>query len=778
MKLKSPSKSTSKSSSRWPSLRRMLGVLAVVAVIGVALFHSKVQTAEYVLQENDEMKRISSENNPESFVQQWCNLQGAEWYPGGWQERIPSFLLAGAKKSGTTSLSRYLSLHPRIVLPRTKELRFFLPNNFDMLDERTGKTLVQDTRQYMYEHDYKTTRLQNDDSLLGFEATPGYLFQSTTSPKYILCTCPWVKILLILRNPVDRVWSNYNFYLSHNITLPPFGQWVQRDMNLLRSSGMLPENKDSIEFAGSKEEYIAWDKYLNKTQEGPVGRSMYVVQLRHWYDAMKAIGRDPRKDIFIVRNEDLKRDPQTTLNRIFSWLDLPQHELPELKEFMVSHYEERDMDPATRTKLEKFYQPYNQRLYHMLGNDWQGVWDKPGGSSKDLNDSLEKVYAGHAGMRKKKAADNKNMMKWASSTGAAVPRPKGKHARVPPGNKKMIVNENSNRAAIPTDYDKPSYNASVAAGFVERWCELDDNTEWYPTGEDAWQLRAPYFLLPGAKKSGTTSLASYLMQHPNVALARTKELQFFLNKNFRAHFVRDSDRKTMVKPARLAYEREFRKHLLQNNTSLISMDATPGYLFFSSVLPQRILCVCPWIKLVVILRNPIDRAFSNHAYVKKMTGMKMSFDRWIEEDFRALRKSGFIPKDGESLSEEQEDEAWTRYLRLAAEGPIGRSLYEIQLRHWFQAMRDIGRSPESQIYIVRSEDLKKDVNAEYRKLLEFLGLPDHPLASSDEKVVSDYETPMSNKTRAMLEGFFAPYNQRLYDMLGGDWNGYWDPNKQ
>jgi hypothetical protein len=74
--------------------------------------------------------------------------------------------------------------------------------------------------------------------------------------------------------------------------------------------------------------------------------------------------------------------------------------------------------------------------------------------------------------------------------------------------------------------------------------------------------------------------------------------------------------------------------------------------------------------------------------------------------------------------------------------------------------------------------MKKDVDGEYRKILDFLGLPYHPITSTEEKVVSNYTSQgltMTNKTRDMLETFFAPYNKRLYSMLGGDWDNYWDP---
>jgi hypothetical protein len=156
----------------------------------------------------------------------------------------------------------------------------------------------------------------------------------------------------------------------------------------------------------------------------------------------------------------------------------------------------------------------------------------------------------------------------------------------------------------------------------------------------------------------------------------------------------------------------------------------------------------------------------------------VTFEKWIAGDFKALEEAGFIVKDGKSLSREQEDEAWTKYLKFTTAGQIGRSLYEIQLRHWFQAMRDIGRDPETQIHIVRNEDMKNDLDGVYRKILDFLGLPYHPLKSTEAKVVSNYTSlglNMSNKTREMLETFFAPYNKRLYNMLGGDWDGYWDP---
>mmetsp|Transcript_4257 Transcript_4257/g.6463 ORF Transcript_4257/g.6463 Transcript_4257/m.6463 type:complete len:517 (+) Transcript_4257:770-2320(+) len=334
--------------------------------------------------------------------------------------------------------------------------------------------------------------------------------------------------------------------------------------------------------------------------------------------------------------------------------------------------------------------------------------------------------------------------------------------------------------------------------FVEHNCQLQ-GAEWYPTGSDAWQQRAPYFLIAGAYKSGTSSMASYLSQHPQVVQplrngsnlpSRTTELQFFLYRNFR-RFVSaqallsyndEPPPKTFVKSARtVMLARHYRKKTLTEDTSMVSFDSTPGYLLYSSILPQRILCVAPWVKILVVLRNPVDRVYSNYLYNIRLGGLQdVSFEEWLEKDFDNLRQAGVIQEKSSSSFQDfsgspAETAAWTQYLLKSDEHAIGRSLYVIQLRHWFKALQDIGRDPRTEFHIVRSEDLLEDVDSEYTKVLEFLGLPDTELKSKTKKVVGDHTQPMNKATRKKLEDFFAPYNQQLYKLMGhGDWGGFWE----
>jgi hypothetical protein len=678
-------------------------------------------------------------------------------------------MLIGAKKAGTTALSSWLGEHPLIVKPAVKELLYFLPKRFERTNEITQKVQIDLVRQDFYdEGNFQWQVIEGDDTAITYEATPGYLFFSTLSRVPLFCTFPWVKLLISLRNPVDRIFSNYNFLvdfqvkeklrrfrakgvpdaainatktkaiyiLNHKpVTLE---EWIDMDLKLLRKAGVVQDEIPPQEFYGSKRERESWSSYQSMvaTQaETPLGRSLYVLQLEEWFDGLRELGRDPESEVLVVRNEDMKEKPDEVYQTILWWLELPSFKPSFYISKMVTTYRSPPMSNETKHMLQSFFRPYNQRLYRLLG--WDNVWD-------------EEYEGQHIEQQQEEEMEEEE---------------------------EAQIEENIDSKELAHFYDPPHYNETMGGAFTAKWCVLD-RVSWYPPPNKQWQLRAPYFILPGAKKSGTTSLASYILQHPFVEPARTKELQFFLNKNFRAQYVNDN-RQTLVREAREhLYTLEFHSDELKRNASLISMDATPGYLFHSSMLPPRILCVVPWVKFVIILRNPVDRAYSNWAYALRRTGLGLNaipFESYMQDDMRDLQQSGFL----DAASPDEEIEPWNVYLGHKKEGPIGRSLYEIQLRQWFQAIRDIGRDPSTQVHIVRSEDLKRDIQGEMEKVYKFLGLPYIPVASEDEKVVTHYSEPMKNKTREMLEEFFAPYNKRLYDLLvdhgfGEDWLGYWD----
>jgi len=130
----------------------------------------------------------------------------------------------------------------------------------------------------------------------------------------------------------------------------------------------------------------------------------------------------------------------------------------------------------------------------------------------------------------------------------------------------------------------------------------------------------PSFIIIGSTRSGTTSLYEYLENHPSVLPPVKKETGFF---NYAYH--NNSNWYRLYFPT--IDEKEKAENTRSN--SVITGEATPSYLIDPRV-PKRIMSLLPKVKLIVLLRNPIDRAIS-HYHLNVLLGIeKLSFDRAIK----------------------------------------------------------------------------------------------------------------------------------------------------
>jgi len=111
------------------------------------------------------------------------------------QSKAPSFLIIGAQKCGTTALHSYLSLHPQIAGSNPKELHFF--NS----DYNYSKGVA-----------YYESLLSNlNEKLIKFEASPSYLVNPFAAAR-IYNYNPAVRLIVLLRNPIERAFSAWNMY--------------------------------------------------------------------------------------------------------------------------------------------------------------------------------------------------------------------------------------------------------------------------------------------------------------------------------------------------------------------------------------------------------------------------------------------------------------------------------------------------------------------------------------------------------------------------------------
>ena len=296
-------------------------------------------------------------------------------------------------------------------------------------------------------------------------------------------------------------------------------------------------------------------------------------------------------------------------------------------------------------------------------------------------------------------------------------------------------------------------------------------------------LRAPYFILLGAMKCGTQALTNYLWEHPKIAQNAGTEMHFF-----------DMEPKRFVtglgvsrNDARALYLSRFEKALRFTTleSDMVAFDSTPRYIFDADRNPSMILCVVPWVKLLAIVRNPIDR-ISSHFNVlnkaRKKKGLAMvDWDVWIQDDIRLLQEAGVVANRTkeemeEFIGSEEEVEAWTRYTRTpGSQYIVGRGLYAIQLRLWLAEIDRVGK-PRSDLMIIQSERLRSNTQSEYSRVLNFLGLQDHTLKNSSlHHTTTPSDIAMPKDLRRKLENFYAPYNEQLYSLLGYEWKGVWDP---
>ena len=251
----------------------------------------------------------------------------------------------------------------------------------------------------------------------------------------------------------------------------------------------------------------------------------------------------------------------------------------------------------------------------------------------------------------------------------------------------------------------------------------------------------PDYIIIGAQKCGTSSLYRYLNEHPAIAPAAGKEVHYFDwhysrgTSWYRAHF------------PTVAARELFR---VRTGRRLVTGEASPYYLFHPHA-PGRIKTLLPAVKLIALLRDPVERALSAyHHQVRAGTETLPFAEAMDQEPARLAPEIERLSRD-----ETYKSAAHRRFSYLA------RGLYADQLDAWFRVF------PRDQLLVIRSEDFFEQPAATVAQVLQFVGLPPARSFGFRRFNVGDYEG-MDPAIKARLTEYFAPHNQRLYDLLGRD----------
>jgi hypothetical protein len=311
-----------------------------------------------------------------------------------------------------------------------------------------------------------------------------------------------------------------------------------------------------------------------------------------------------------------------------------------------------------------------------------------------------------------------------------------------------------------------------------------------PIRDPAFKLIAgrpqPEFMVIGGAKCGTTSFSYYLPLHPQVRECLPKEPNFW----------------SWQLVNRLQYQELFvNKQPLSNSDSaqMIGGEYSTSYLPHPLV-PRRVAARLPAIKLIVLLRNPIDRAYS-HYMMAKDAGAETECNfteiiaREMEEvpELLAAHQRGFLDntmrsathrctQSGAPIHVAAHDRAGTRYalsrerdlFRYYTTSYLLRSVYYDQMWRWLQLF------DRAQMLVIDSHRLLSDRLAVMHEVVEFLALDPFDFNTADlertwrgarptESAPGDYE-PLDETVRAQLKTCLQPYNERLFELLGMEFN--------
>ena len=257
----------------------------------------------------------------------------------------------------------------------------------------------------------------------------------------------------------------------------------------------------------------------------------------------------------------------------------------------------------------------------------------------------------------------------------------------------------------------------------------------------------PNFLIIGYYKSATTSLYDYLVQHENIGKSSRKEIQYFSfsywrGKNwYRSYF-----------PTIFTKQRIERK----TGSKFLTGEASPQYIFHPYSL-DRINEVLPNVKLILLLRNPIDRAYSHYIHEKNRGNETLdSFEEAIALDDE--RYDTMYSKFKNNTIKEFNSKLYlSPYIRM------GQYISEIKIL--FKIFS------KNQILILETNDLDKFPEKTVNKVLIFLDIPSTNKIDYFKKNIGKYPK-MNFKTREKLIEYYKPYNLELENFLNIKFN--WD----
>ena len=236
------------------------------------------------------------------------------------QPRV-GFIVIGVQKAGTTALYDYLADEPAIGLSDVKEVHYF--------DDETQDWSAPDHAGYH-------AHFRPDGPALRGEATPIYIYWPGALER-ICAYNPAIRLVLMLRDPVERAWSHWRMETSRGVEREPFGWCIRR----------------------GRQRLFASEPWGHHREFSYVERGFYAAQIDHLFRLF------PREQVLVLRAEDLRADPTPVLHRVRSFLGVPDAGLVVPRDVHVGR-EMDGLEPEDVDYLRQVYARDQTRLLELV----------------------------------------------------------------------------------------------------------------------------------------------------------------------------------------------------------------------------------------------------------------------------------------------------------------------------------------------------------------------------------------------------------------------------
>lgn len=257
------------------------------------------------------------------------------------QRVVPDYFVVGTKRGGTTSLWNWLDAHPQVLsmFPRVRGLKS--PEFF--FDE--GARGERWYRSHFHTRTYRSIHTRLRGGAVNGEASPYYMY-GPHIPRQLARSAPEARIIVLLRNPVERAYSHFWERTGRGVETLSFAEALAAEERRTARARLRVEADPSC--------YEPAYDYFSYRHRG-----IYLPQLQRIHDSF------PAEQVLLLRSEDLYADPQAAFDSTCEFLGISHH----LIGSPSRHNEIRrdPMDPQVRQQLAEFYAPHNAELEAYLG---------------------------------------------------------------------------------------------------------------------------------------------------------------------------------------------------------------------------------------------------------------------------------------------------------------------------------------------------------------------------------------------------------------------------